>query len=129
MPTTTAETTTRPPAPASAGLSDAALSVGGMDCASCVAHVERAARSQPGVEVCQVNLARGRATVQYDPVRTDPARIAAAITDAGYPAAPESPGVAAGDVEEQRLQRQQREAASWLWRAVVGVALWLPVEL
>ena len=100
-----------------------------MDCASCVAHVERAARSQPGVEVCQVNLARGRAAVQYDPGRTDPDRIAAAITDAGYPAAPESPGVAAANVEEERLQRQRQEATSWLRRAIVAIVLWLPVEL
>src|SRR4051794_4167956 len=128
MTSTTAEAT-RPSAPGSAGLSDAALSVGGMDCASCVAHVERAARSQPGVEICQVDLARGRATVQYDPARTDPDRIAAAITDAGYPTAPESPGIAAANVEEQRLLRQQHEATSWLRRAAAGIALWLPVEL
>jgi P-type Cu+ transporter len=129
MTTTTAKATARPSATGPAGLSDAALSVGGMDCASCVAHVERAARSLPGVEVCQVNLARGRATVQYDPGRIDPDRIAAAITDAGYPAAPETPGVASANVEEERLQRQRQEATSWLRRAIVAIILWLPVEL
>jgi Cu+-exporting ATPase len=40
---------------------ETALEVGGMDCASCVSHVEKALRNVPGVESCQVNLARGRA--------------------------------------------------------------------
>src|ERR671927_258464 len=106
-------------APAGGGLNEAALSVGGMDCASCVAHVEKAARAVPGVQVCQVKLSRGRARGRCDPARTDPDRIAAAITNAGYPAAPESPGGAAANVEEQRLLRQQHEAKSWLRRAIV----------
>jgi Cu+-exporting ATPase len=33
--------------------------VAGMDCASCVAHVEKAARKIPGVQDVSVNLARG----------------------------------------------------------------------
>ena len=108
---------------------DAVLSVAEMSCASCVAHVGRAARSLPGVEQCEVNLARGKATVRFDPAKTDPGRIAAAITDAGYPAAAETPGVAAGNAEEDRLQRQARHAHAWLVRAVVGLVLWLPLEV
>src|SRR5947209_6250987 len=107
---------------------DAAIAVNGMDCASCVAHVSKAARSVPGVQVCDVNLARGRATIKFDPAKTTPARIAAAITESGYPAAPESPGVAAGNVEEERLQRQMRHANQWLRRAIAGFVLWFPVE-
>src|SRR5687767_13303459 len=100
-----------------------------MDCASCVAHVEKAAGAVPGVQGCRVNLALGRATVQFDAARTNPTRIAAAITDAGYPAAPETPGVAAGNVEEDRLRRQQHEARAWFRRWMVGLILWLPLEL
>jgi Cu+-exporting ATPase len=108
---------------------EVALSVNGMDCASCVAHVEKAMRSVGGVQACQVNLARGRATVSFDPAATSADAIARAITDAGYPAAPEEPGVAAGNVEEERLHHQMEHARSWLRRAIVGVVLWLPVEL
>src|SRR3954469_21775029 len=104
------------------------FSVNGMDCASCVAHVERAMKGVAGGRSAQVSLARGRAVVQFDPAQTTPEAIAAAVTDAGYPSAPESPGVAAGNVEEERLQRQTREARAWFNRAVVDVILWLPLE-
>jgi Cu+-exporting ATPase len=112
----------------SAFVADADFSVNGMDCASCVAHVERAMKDVPGVRSANVSLARGRASVSFDASKTTPERIAAAATDAGYPSAPESPGVAAGNVEEERLQRQTREARAWFNRAVVGVVLWLPLE-
>src|SRR5687767_15890164 len=99
-----------------------------MDCASCVAHVERAMGAVAGVQSAQVSLARGRAVVRFDPSQTTPETIAAAATDAGYPSAPESPGVAAGNVEEERLLRQTREAQAWFRRAVVGGVLWFPLE-
>src|SRR5688500_7399648 len=107
---------------------EASFWVSGMDCASCVRHVEKAASSVAGVEACQVNLARGRALVKFDASKTDPAQIASAISSSGYPAAPEQIGAAAINVEEQRLARQMMEARSWFWRAAVGFALWLPFE-
>jgi cation transport ATPase len=107
---------------------EAALSVAGMDCASCVAHVERAARRVPGVQACQVNLARGRAVVRFDAAATDAGHIASAITDAGYVTVPEEAQDPAR-TEEARLARHAGEASAWLRRAVVGVALWLPLEL
>jgi Cu+-exporting ATPase len=107
---------------------EADIAVSGMTCASCVAHVEKAARKVAGVSRADVNLARGRAVVHFDGHRTTPEQIAGAITDAGYPAAPETPGIAAGNVEEQRLHHQHEHARAWLRRAAIGVALWLPVE-
>ncbi len=107
-------------------MTESALSISGMDCASCVAHVSKAARALPGVQACDVNLARGRAVVHFDPAQTTPAQIASAITDAGYDASPESP---AGNAEEDRLERQARHATAWRHRALLGVALWLPLEL
>ncbi|MCC7349117.1 MAG: copper-translocating P-type ATPase [Phycisphaerales bacterium] len=107
---------------------EAAISVDGMDCASCVAHVEQAMKQVPGVEACQVNLARGRATVRYNPATTDAEAISQAITKSGYPAELESIDDAK-NVEEQRLLRQQAHARTWFYRAMAGVALWLPVEL
>jgi P-type Cu+ transporter len=111
------------------GLQEAAINVMGMDCASCVAHVERAAMRSGGADACRVSLARGRAVVQYDPTRTDPEKIASAISESGYTAVPEEPGIAAGNVEEERLQRQMHEARAWFRRAVVGLALWAPLEI
>jgi P-type Cu+ transporter len=99
-----------------------------MTCASCVAHVQKAARAVPGVDAAEVNLARGRAVVRFDPGRTDPARISEAITAAGYPAAPQEAGVEAQNAEAKRLQRQMHEARAWFRRAVVGILLWLPLE-
>jgi Cu+-exporting ATPase len=109
-------------------VTDAGFSVAGMDCASCVAHVEKAMRGVPGVKSAQVSLARGRAIVRFDPAQATPENIAAAATGVGYPSAPEPPGVAAGNVEEERVQRQTHEAAAWFRRAVVGVVLWFPLE-
>ena len=108
---------------------ESAFSVSGMDCASCVAHVEKAARKVAGVQACQVNLARGRAVVKFDPTLTNPAQVAAAITDSGYTAEPEDDSLSTENVEEQRVHRQMLEARAWYHRALAGVILWLPVEL
>jgi Cu+-exporting ATPase len=108
---------------------DAALSIQGMDCASCVSHVTRAIQSVPGVSDCQVNLARGRAGVTFDPDQTTPDAIARAVTEAGYPSTPESPDAAAGSVEEERLQHQRQHARQWFHRAVAGMLLWIPFEI
>ncbi|HWE93584.1 MAG TPA: heavy metal translocating P-type ATPase [Tepidisphaeraceae bacterium] len=109
-------------------LESATLEISGMNCASCVAHVEQAARKVAGVEACQVNLARGRAAVRFDPTRTDPQRIAQAITQSGYSATPEAAGAQAADAEERRSQRQAQEATAWFRRAAAGIILWLPLE-
>jgi Cu+-exporting ATPase len=114
--------------PAETLLESAAIEIGGMNCASCVAHVEQAARKVVGVDACQVNLARGRAAVRFDPTQTDPQRIAKAITQSGYSASPEAAGTQAADAEERRSQRQAEEATAWFRRAAAGIILWLPLE-
>ncbi|MBI2166018.1 MAG: copper-translocating P-type ATPase [Chloroflexi bacterium] len=43
------------------------LTISGMTCASCVVHVESALKGVPGVEGATVNLATGKAGVEYDP--------------------------------------------------------------
>ncbi|HEY3246238.1 MAG TPA: heavy metal translocating P-type ATPase [Phycisphaerae bacterium] len=108
---------------------EAILRVDGMHCASCVATVERAARSIPGVESARVNLALGRANVRFDPQQANADEIAAAVTRAGYPATVSTGGVLADNVEDQRLAEQITHARAWLRRAIVGFVLWLPLEL
>jgi P-type Cu+ transporter len=113
---------------AAVGKQSAALSVGGMNCASCVSHAEKAARAVNGVQAVEVNLARGRATVTFDPRATTPEAIAAAVTAAGYPSEPEAAGADRAAAENERLRRQAAHTRRWLWRALLGAALWLPVE-
>jgi Cu+-exporting ATPase len=113
--------------PTAAAAEESAFSVAGMDCASCVAHVEKAARALPGVQAAQVNLARGRAVIRFDPGRVTPQQIAHAITDAGYTAAPETASDPAQG-EQARLARHADESRAWLRRALLGLLLWFPLE-
>lgn len=60
----------------------ATLTIGGMSCGHCVAAVDRALRGVDGVAVEGVRV--GRAEVAYDPARTAPEAIAAAVREEGY---------------------------------------------
>jgi copper chaperone CopZ len=62
------------------------MQISGMTCGHCVRAVKDALAEIDGVQVEQVAL--GSATVAYDPARTSPAQVAAAVTDAGYEAQP-----------------------------------------
>ena len=99
------------------------FSVSGMNCASCVANVTKAITAVPGVRDVAVNLALGRAAVTYDPA-TPPAAIAAAATDAGFPTQ-----TAAERPQRHHDDAQAAHARAWLRRGVLGVILWLPVEV
>jgi P-type Cu+ transporter len=63
--------------------------IGGMTCASCVARVEQALSSVPGVISANVNLASEKATVEYAD-RTDIADLRRAVGEAGYTLGPEA---------------------------------------
>ncbi len=67
----------------------AELRIGGMTCASCVAHVEKALRQVPGVREATVNLATEKASVVFDPSCATPDQLAIAVEKAGYAAVPE----------------------------------------
>ena len=71
------------------------FTVTGMTCGNCERHVRQAAEKLAGVASVQVDRPGGRATVSFDPTQTNPAAIAAAITDAGYETT-ESAGGATG---------------------------------
>ena len=57
--------------------------VDGMSCASCVGRIEKALMGQRGVAEAQVNLATGKATVEFDQPAT-PAMLIDSIKEAGY---------------------------------------------
>jgi Cu+-exporting ATPase len=123
MTTTTPKTTDNQ----SAEASDLNFNVAGMNCASCVSHVQKAARALPGVKDVNVSLALGRATVNFDPHAVSPEKIASAITDAGYPTTVPQDATAA-HAEHERVEQHAAHARGWARRALVGTALWLPVE-
>ena len=81
------------------------LSVEGMTCASCTGRVERVLKAQPGVASAVANLATRRAQVTvWD--RPDPGALAAAVTAAGFAAAPlEDAKPADPKAEERKLWR------------------------
>jgi len=60
------------------------VGVQGMNCASCVAAVERALTAVPGVRRATVNLATERGSVQYEPASTTAAALVRAVAEAGY---------------------------------------------
>src|SRR4029078_8368361 len=62
------------------------IPVGGMTCAACQAHVQRALRKTPGVREANVNLMTREASVAYDPERVDAEHLVSAIRDSGYEA-------------------------------------------
>ena len=68
-------------------LTHVTLDIGGMTCASCVRHVEKALNRVDGVESAQVNLATEVATVAFDPAAASLPDLAAAVGKAGYTAA------------------------------------------
>ena len=91
------------------------LPIGGMTCAACVRHVERALSRVDGVVSANVNLATERAMVEYLPTVTALDDLKRAVHDAGYevleqgdPAAAEEP-----DLELQKMQTARRR----MWTA------------
>ncbi len=60
------------------------LKIDGMHCAGCASTIEALLAREPGVKSASVSQATGQGRVLYDPARTDAARIAQIIEQAGY---------------------------------------------
>jgi copper chaperone len=58
------------------------LHIEGMSCGHCLNAVKRALTELPGVEIESVRI--GRADLRYDERALEPARIEAAVANAGY---------------------------------------------
>ena len=71
--------------------------VGGMTCAACQAHVDRAVSKLDGVQSVAVNLLAGSMMVDYDPAQVSPDDICTAVDRAGYSASPVSTGTDAAN--------------------------------
>lgn len=81
------------------------LLVRGAHCASCLAKVERAAASAPGVREARLNLTTGKLTVGFETGTGEVGAVINAVEDAGYRVSLYDPGAAkqAQDVEGRRL--------------------------
>ena len=64
----------------------ARLEVSDMTCAACPLTVKVALKKQPGVGDITVDLKSKIAEVKFDPAKIQPAQLAKAVTDAGFPA-------------------------------------------
>jgi len=64
----------------------AQLSIDGMTCGGCTASVTKVLKQIQGVSDAQVSLAEASAVVTYDPGKTTPAQLKAAVEAAGFSA-------------------------------------------
>lgn len=104
------------------------LAIGGMHCASCVARVEGALASVPGVREARVNLATERATVVVRPDRVNLEQLAAAVGDVGYTAKRSELSFGAETAAEIRRERNE-QIALWGRRFKIGLAVVVPLVL
>jgi Cu+-exporting ATPase len=102
------------------------MRIEGMNCASCVSHVEEALGEVQGVSKAAVNLATERATVDYLPDKISLADLEAAVRKAGYKAVAITDG-AAGARGEQDARR--RELIEMRRRLTVAATLTVPLLL
>jgi len=104
------------------------LPIGGMTCAACVRHVERALSRVDGVAAAHVNLATERAIVEYLPGLVSLDSLKQAVADAGYQVLEQAEATAQGqevDIEVQKMQlARRRMAIAWAFTVPI-VALML----
>ncbi len=100
------------------------LPIGGMTCASCVAHVEGGLADTQGVVSASVNLATERATVKYIPSITSRDDLIKAVADTGYKV------LEMESIEgEDEVDQEERKMAESLFRVRVAWAFTLPIIL
>jgi len=60
------------------------LPITGMTCAACANRIEKQLKRQSGVDACSVNFATAKATVNYNPEKTNVAELIKTVKDTGY---------------------------------------------
>lgn len=112
--------------------------VGGMTCAACQAHVDRAVSKLDGVESVAVNLLAGSMLVNYDPAQVTPDDICTAVDRAGYSASPVSTGtdaVRSGSAQarsgaahmESPTKKLEAAASAMRTRLIVSIVFLIPL--
>ncbi|WP_449255074.1 heavy metal translocating P-type ATPase [Bosea sp. (in: a-proteobacteria)] len=104
------------------------LSVDGMNCASCVGHVEKALRAVPGVVEATVNLATERASVKALAGGDLAPALIKAVEKAGYEASPlKSDDGHAGGHHDHMAMVKEEEQAQLLRSVILAGALTIPL--
>lgn len=112
--------------------------VGGMTCAACQAHVDRAVSKLDGVQSVAVNLLAGSMMVDYDPAQVTPDDICTAVDRAGYSASPISTGtdaVQSGSAQarsgaahmESPTKKLEAAASAMRTRLIVSIVFLIPL--
>lgn len=112
--------------------------VGGMTCAACQAHVDRAVSKLDGVQSVAVNLLAGSMLVDYDPAQVTPDDICTAVDRAGYSASPVSVGTEAalnGSAQarsgaahmESPTKKLEAAASAMRTRLIVSIVFLIPL--
>lgn len=112
--------------------------VGGMTCAACQAHVDRAVSKLDGVQSVAVNLLAGSMLVDYDPAQVSPDDICTAVDRAGYSASPVSTGTEAapnGNAQarsgaahmESPTKKLEAAASAMRTRLIVSIVFLIPL--
>jgi Cu+-exporting ATPase len=103
------------------------LPVLGMTCASCQHHVETALSAAAGVESARVDLMGNRASVVFDPARTTPANLIAAIRSAGYDAVLPRTSSTGGPVSNEAPAKAAHKAWAALAAGAIAMVLAMPL--
>jgi len=88
-------------------LGESTLQLSGMYCAACSGTIESLLAAVDGVSAVRVSAAAQRATVRWDPARTQPSELIAAIRRGGYDAVPDAAAPA------RELRRAEHRTALW----------------
>ncbi len=112
-------------------MTESQLQIGGMTCAVCVGHVEKALQKVPGVHKVEVNLATEKAYIQHadSPVSA----LVDAVVQAGYQAqAPQAQSAAAPSpvsTQANKAQELLHLKQAFLWGSALSFPLLLPMLL
>lgn len=113
--------------------------VGGMTCAACQAHVDRAVSKLDGVQSVAVNLLAGSMMVDYDPAQVTPDDICTAVDRAGYSASPVDAGTGAASSNgstqvrsgtahmESPTKKLEAAASAMRTRLIVSIVFLIPL--
>ena len=109
--------------------------VGGMTCAACQAHVEKAVEKLDGVQSVAVNLLSGSMAVDYDETVLSDQQICDAVDRAGYSACPvAAPGTASAGAAtaasaklESPTKKLEATARSMQHRLITSFVFWIPL--
>ena len=99
----------------------ASLNIGGMTCAACVYHVERALTGVPGVTKANVNLGVEKAAVEFSPGLATLDDLRRAVEEAGYRV--EAVGDRQQELERLSRTQEMRALSRRLAVAVAGAVL------